>query len=168
VGSRMCENLIPFADGQLSPKSRAEFTAHLANCPKCEKDLLFEMQISAMVDSAKQAQSRNRARPDRDVLAAQVRDFFDAIRATYPFTVWEALATIPREIVTLDPGGISRVRDAERQLRMTVGRADPLEAALARVGIDHVPSEHWQDDVRTRIESRSRWARFWNWMAFWR
>jgi len=48
-----CDDLVPFADGELDAERAAAFRAHLASCDACRAGLIEAMQLSARLSELK-------------------------------------------------------------------------------------------------------------------
>jgi hypothetical protein len=46
-----CDDLVPFADGELNPDERTMYREHLSRCRKCRADLLLHLQMTARLSS---------------------------------------------------------------------------------------------------------------------
>ena len=46
-----CDNLIPFADGELDPPSADEFRAHLRGCAPCRQYLVDAIELSSQLST---------------------------------------------------------------------------------------------------------------------
>lgn len=55
-----CDDLTPFADGELSPERADAFRAHLVTCDRCCEELTWTMALNARLSLLKRQQARRK------------------------------------------------------------------------------------------------------------